>query len=384
MMDLDLAEIQGLTMDEIAGVITEEERAYLHEAIANNREAYAIWHELHQSIGPQQLQEAKESMRAEEPREIVRTSRKRQLRTVALQVGLVTIIVLFAGIELWYYLSTSSPQQQAPVTFVPKINAAGNNKPIRLQLENGKQYDLSDAGTIQAGVMTFTSIGDTLRYTASGKAGGWARVTVPAGKEYHIVLPDGSIIQLNSSTQLTFPLQFEDNRREVTADGEAYFIVAASPSRPFVVNLPHNNVVRALGTEFNVNSYDSGKVRVALIKGAVKLEAADDSMLLKPGFEITSASEHPLRGNRFDPDTLLSWRTGTYIFGRPTKLREMSRILPRIYGVAVKMDNNTVAEKVFTGSLNRNQPIGEFVDNIRIADSDIYTYYDADSTLHFR
>lgn len=385
-MDFNQAQIQGLTMDEIAGVISEEEKAYLHEVVANNKEAYAIWQELHNSIGPRQLQKAREGMRIEEPYEIVRAVSWRRRKTTIVQSALITIILFFTGIEIWYYSSTYlSERRQTSAIVPPNFPKPPDNIHIWLQLENGKAYNLSlPDSEIQTGAITLINFNDTLRYKTSGNVPGQARLTVPPGKSYNIVLSDRSHIQLNAASQLTFPIQFTDTHRAVFILGEAYFIVAASPDYPFFVQLPRHNSVQALGTEFNINAYDTGIVRIALIKGAVKIVGEYDSTILKPGYEKTLAADHRLKDQQFSEDTLLSWRTDIHEFGRATPLKEMCLVLPRFYGIKVIMDNKTVAEKLFSGTLDRNKPIQHFIENVKVADNSIQTYFDADSTLHFK
>ena len=69
-----------------------------------------------------------------------------------------------------------------------------------------------------------------------------------------MILSDGSTVFLNSESELTYPVKFCGNRREVELKGEALFEVAHKPEQPFVVT---SGVLetKVLGTVFNVMAY---------------------------------------------------------------------------------------------------------------------------------
>lgn len=87
------------------------------------------------------------------------------------------------------------------------------------------------------------------------------------------VLSDGSKVQLNRGS--VFSMEFTPAERRVRlVRGEASFIVAKNPQRPFVV-LVHGVQVRAVGTVFNVK-LGSGAVEVLVTEGKVLVEKPGD------------------------------------------------------------------------------------------------------------
>ncbi len=80
--------------------------------------------------------------------------------------------------------------------------------------------------------------------------------------------------------KLEFPFSFTEGSREITIFGEAYIKVAKNPSKPFIVHLP-GSTVQVLGTEFNVNTYDSGIVKVSLVEGMVNFKGTGIEVRLK-------------------------------------------------------------------------------------------------------
>ena len=52
------------------------------------------------------------------------------------------------------------------------------------------------------------------------------------------MLPDQSVVWLNSGSKLTYPSVFEEKERKVLLSGEGYFEVEADPEHPFCVSTP--------------------------------------------------------------------------------------------------------------------------------------------------
>lgn len=104
------------------------------------------------------------------------------------------------------------------------------------------------------------------------------------GSKGQFMLPDGSVVWLNSDTKLIYPNQFSGDRRFVTLEGEAYFEVVKDTEKPFIVHAGDIDV-EVLGTRFNVDSYSSGEyVRTALLEGSVRIsgKAVKEPVYLKP------------------------------------------------------------------------------------------------------
>ena len=81
-------------------------------------------------------------------------------------------------------------------------------------------------------------------------------------------LADGSVIELNGGAQVEY--RFDRNERRLHLfSGEAHFIVAKDPLRPFTVNA-RGAQLRAVGTAFNVNLLDDS-VEVLVTHGTVEL-----------------------------------------------------------------------------------------------------------------
>ena len=110
------------------------------------------------------------------------------------------------------------------------------------------------------------------------------KTTAPRVKE-RLILPDSSIVTLNSGTTLTYPLSFGNKTREVYLNGEAFFEIHKDREHPFIIHTKKMNV-KVLGTVFNVKSYDNAaQSETSLIEGSIEVtlnERKADRIILKP------------------------------------------------------------------------------------------------------
>jgi ferric-dicitrate binding protein FerR (iron transport regulator) len=156
------------------------------------------------------------------------------------------------------------------------------------------------------------------------------------GEQKKIVLPDGTIVILNSGTTLTYHKKYNQTDRRVYLSGQAFFKVAKNPSKPFsVINGQFSTTV--LGTSFYINGDSSKDFSVRLLEGKVKVssEKTKQSEYLEPGQEIT-APKHQARfiKQRYDTAYLNKWASGKIVF-RKTPVSEALTILQQWYGVEI-------------------------------------------------
>jgi ferric-dicitrate binding protein FerR (iron transport regulator) len=102
--------------------------------------------------------------------------------------------------------------------------------------------------------------------------------------------PDGTQVTLNAGSEITLSRTFGQKTREVYLKGEAFFDVQHNKQLPFIVHTT-NMDVRAVGTAFNVKSYDGDKrSETVLIRGLVEVTLKNDNnrkVLLHPDEKIS-------------------------------------------------------------------------------------------------
>ncbi len=101
----------------------------------------------------------------------------------------------------------------------------------------------------------------------------YQQVKAAYGTQSKIELSDGTVVFLNSGSELSFPNTFTgSDHRQVKIIGEGYFTVAKNAQRPFVVEA-NKLQIKVLGTSFNVEAYPNNEnVTIALVEGKVALQ----------------------------------------------------------------------------------------------------------------
>jgi len=370
-MKVDKEYLSQLVLFEISGKIEDEERAHLYNIIAEDQEAYDLYVEIHDMYPDSRRHEIREKLNAGNIWSIM--EKRRRTRIVRRSLVSITTVLIITVLSYNFFYKEDTTKQLAGLD---------QKEHIKLQLSSGQTFDLSaNQGQAHIGNMSLNNKNKQLDYSYNSANTQLATLTVPVGKDYTIHLQDGTEIQLNAATKVEFPLAFNGNTREISINGEAYLKVAKDEKRPFIVHLP-TSVVQVLGTEFNVNTYNKAIEKVSLVGGSVKIEAGNESKTLKPGYEVSFTADQGMLTDKFDEEDVLAWRQGLYLFNSST-IEEVAKSIHRFYGVEVKLDLKAKNNDLFTGSMNRNKPIQNFLDGLKFMKSFDY-YFDKDSTLHIK
>src|SRR5690606_24788005 len=73
-------------------------------------------------------------------------------------------------------------------------------------------------------------------------------MTTPKGRQFQLVLPDGTKVWLNAASSVRYPTVFMGSERQVQVTGEAYFEVASDARKPFKVMITGQPPIEVLGT----------------------------------------------------------------------------------------------------------------------------------------
>ncbi len=180
-----------------------------------------------------------------------------------------------------------------------------------------------------------------------------------------IRLADGSEVTLNANTELRVSMNTKANQpREAWLEGEAYFNVKRlneleaekTPERKNFIVHTGNFDIEVLGTTFNVTSH-SEKSEVMLKSGTVKVASQQiaQTQLLQPGDLLTlSEEDQHFRLKKTETDTEPAWRSNLFVFEN-TPLRQVARTLEDYYGVEVEINDQKLADKIFTAKISRDQ-----------------------------
>lgn len=234
------------------------------------------------------------------------------IRTAGL-AGLVATICF--GVFLIGRLDTDSPKEKK------YFCASKNTHEITLKICNDTPITLEDA--IRKGHLEKTDTSKKKeekndiyhRSSSNNTTPEWHCISIPRGKDFVLVLSDGTKVWLNAESQLEYPTMFTETTRTVRLSGEAYFDVAPDAERPFIVQAGMIHT-RVLGTEFNVRNYDNEELSITLVEGKVEIGNLKnkETILLHPNENLRVLDNGNFKKQTIDVNTHISWTKGLFYF----------------------------------------------------------------------
>lgn len=207
----------------------------------------------------------------------------------------------------------------------------------------------------------------------------WITVTSPKGATTHIRLSDGTEVWLNAGSELQYSQAYDEKKRIVKLQGEAFFQVHTNAARPFRVQTADLEIM-ALGTAFNVKAYpEDGKVVTTLVEGRVKINSQHTSkpfsIELKPNQHVTyhipppaaapqqppaaapqkkaTPEEAPVERNEVANTAIYTgWKDGSWIIASES-LEELAVVMERRFNVRVVFADEQLKLYKFSGTFRQ-------------------------------
>ena len=142
----------------------------------------------------------------------------------------------------------------------------------------------------------------------------YTTVAADFGQISKVVLPDNTVVWINSGSEVRYNNQFSESNRDIQLIGEAFFKVSENAELPLIVH-SHELQVKVLGTEFGVMAYpEESSIQVVLEKGKVELTSSTHSNFrqeMKPG-ELASFNKEKkeLTLSNVNTGLFTSWKDG--------------------------------------------------------------------------
>jgi transmembrane sensor len=220
-----------------------------------------------------------------------------------------------------------------------------------------------------------------------------SQVSTKPGSKTQIKLPDGSVVWLNASSNMTYGENFGKELREVNLLGEAFFDVVKDPIHPFIIHTTTVDV-KVLGTVFNVRSYpNDANTETSVLRGRVEVTVKNrdnTTYYLKPNEKVIVANNsnvsnlnakkqqgiqqdikpivsiQPLTYYHVDSSIIeTSWVENKLIFQENETFKEVALKMERWYGVRIRFEEEQVAGYRMYGSFT-NETIRQALDALKI------------------
>lgn len=142
----------------------------------------------------------------------------------------------------------------------------------------------------------------------------YTTVAADYGQISKAILPDSSVVWVNSGSSIKYNNQFSASNRDIELEGEAFFEVTRNADLPLIVT-NSDLKVKVLGTEFSVSAYpEEPNIHVILEKGKVELTSASNTRFrqeMKPGEMATfSKIKKELALTAVNTSLYTSWKDG--------------------------------------------------------------------------
>ncbi|RAJ11644.1 FecR family protein [Arenibacter echinorum] len=282
--------------------------------------------------------------------------------------GIAATFLLLVGI--YFYNQNTVEISNTPIT----IENDPNSGVITLQLSNGTVETISENGerkiTTAHGNLVASQQGNTLKYATAEAEDKlvYNTLNIPFGRQFDLVLSDGTKVKLNSGSSIKYPVRFlKGQDRKVFLKGEAYFDVTTDKAHPFIVNADEMNI-RVLGTQFNLSFYaEDEDISTVLVEGAVVLykEGADvntnSSSQLIPGQRAAwNKVNNTMTIKEVDTNIYTAWKDG-YLLFKALPFYTIRSKLERHFNITIEDRSGRLANQIYTATF-RNETIEEILE----------------------
>lgn len=188
--------------------------------------------------------------------------------------------------------------------------------------------------------------------------------TIQTEKGEHIshFLPDGSAVQLNAVSSISYHPYWWRFERELLFEGEAFFEI--EKGKDFLVT-SENGETKVLGTSFNIFARNND-YNVYCETGTVKVSSTttDVELIIKQGQQAILDNNNKLgKIENFKADQILDWKNNKFNFNAEP-LNKVFAELERQYNVNINIELDDATGFLYTGYFTKSTSVEVTLDLI--------------------
>ena len=374
-------EVSRLIVKYLQGCISPEEKVMLDKWLEESSENREIYHRVQGRVNREERQRIIRKLNKRAAWERVDRNTKKYRHPIlrrCMKYAATIVLPLFM-VGVGFYLIRDK-EEIHPVAEMVKISP-GVTK-AELVLADGHKVVLGTETIDSLVSVNIVKDGNGVSYLGNKEEGDLAYniMRVPRGGEFKVRLQDGTLVYMNSETELKYPVRFVGKERRVYLSGEAYFEVQRDTTKPFIVVM-NGNEVRVLGTEFNVRSYEDEKCQfTTLVAGKVLLTTHDHRCIeLLPNEQGIVDPQGDIRKEQVDVALYTAWKDGNFVF-RKQSLEHIMEIVERWYDLKVTFEDEWCKQVSFSGNVERYDDFSKLAEMLeatgsvkfRIKNNEIY------------
>lgn len=231
------------------------------------------------------------------------------------------VVILCSVLSIKYFIDKNT------LTLVSSAELSSimpDHKKATLTLSTGEIFNLDsldnkDSVSIGNTVIKKDSLGQLICSQGGSKTLSNVINTLQTSKasQYTVILSDGTRVNLNTTSTLSFPQAFAAGDRVVELYGEAYFEVKKTVRHSKFIVKTNSQSIEVLGTKFNVNAYqDQAFVKTTLSEGSVRISPINKSLkpvVLRPNQQATLRSGS-IKLTSVNTEKVSEWKEGNFVF----------------------------------------------------------------------
>lgn len=129
----------------------------------------------------------------------------------------------------------------------------------------------------------------------------------------NLTLDDGTEVWLNKGSEIALSKGFNNENRQLTLKGEAYFDVERNENLPFVIDAGDMSI-KVLGTEFNVRSIEYTTQSVTVKEGRVQVSSSESDVIITKGQFASLNEDGALSTGQYIDQNELRWKDNVLTF----------------------------------------------------------------------
>nr|WP_240155188.1 FecR family protein [Chitinophaga sp. Cy-1792] len=184
-----------------------------------------------------------------------------------------------------------------------------------------------------------------------------------------LTLPDGSQIQLEKASSISYTQHFGSSNRELTLTGEAFFNVNTDGKHPFVINTAAIKTT-VLGTSFNMSVREGEAPKVVVVSGKIQVKAKakgtateDNAVILTANKEVVfnlSTNEPTIIDGTDDARFYAMKSAGKFSY-KDVRISDIARDIERLYNVKIDV-KESLAGCLWNGDLYPAEGLMQMLD----------------------
>lgn len=276
-------------------------------------------------------------------------------------------------IDAWYDKMGGQDEDTASLSAALEKRLWQNIKPTQ-KLHNTYQFALRIAASVAVLAVVLTGVwrisaddeipGAQADRNDLPRSNGSVHFTNLESVSQKVSLRDGSSVILEPGSSITYPSDFDADKRVVYLSGEGFFDVSRDVSRPFIV-YSNEIITKVLGTSFSIKAYDSGKEIIVSVKtGTVSVSPNPQkqknrvpdlrNVILTPNQQVIFNRDTEIVSKQLVPQpAIVKEKTDLFTMqfdGKP--VTEIFDILESSYGIAIQYDADVLRGCVLTTKMS--------------------------------